>query len=60
MSDYDKLITPNLNRVIHGSELDALSYHNNPAENIPFTTVEDKPVLHPTTKLQDSMAFRPA
>merc|ERR1719389_254214 len=40
MSDYDKFITPNFNRVKHG--------------NGPFTTVDDKPVPHPSTQMQDS------
>merc|ERR1719352_1596546 len=40
MSDYDKFITPNFNRVKHG--------------NGPFTTVDDKPVPHPSTQMHDS------
>merc|ERR1719486_1151717 len=40
MSDYDNFITPNFNRVKHG--------------NGPFTTVDDKPVPHPSTQVQDS------
>merc|ERR1719482_2507341 len=40
MSDYDKFITPNFNHVKHG--------------NGPFTTVDDKPVPHPSTQMQDS------
>merc|ERR1719217_1812913 len=40
MSDYDKFITPNFNRVKHG--------------NGPFMTVDDKPVPHPSTQMQDS------
>ena len=60
MSDYDNFITPNFNRVKHGNGPDALSYHNNPAEHGPFTTVDDKPVLHPSTHVQDSMSFMPA
>merc|ERR1719271_224017 len=40
MSDYDKFITPNFNRVKHG--------------NGPFTTVDDKPVPHSPTQVQDS------
>jgi hypothetical protein len=48
MSDYDKFITPNLNRVKHGSGAEALSSHKNPVElgpNMgvsPFTIVDDK------------------
>ena len=63
MSDYDKFITPNLNRVKHGNGAEALSNRNNIAEpgpNMgvsPFTIVDDKPVLHPTTQVQDPMAF---
>ena len=66
MSDYDKFITPNLNRVKHGNGAETYSTHNNPAElgpNMgvsPFTIVDDKPVLHPTTQVQDSMAFAAA
>merc|ERR1719160_304080 len=40
MSDYDKFITPNFNHVKHG--------------NGPFMTVDDKPVPHPSTQMQDS------
>merc|ERR1719353_670846 len=40
MSDYDNFITPNFNRVKHG--------------NGPFTTVDDKPVPHSSTQVQDS------
>merc|ERR1719506_863597 len=40
MSDYDNFITPNFNRVKHG--------------NGPFTTVDDKPVPHSSTQMQDS------
>merc|ERR1719331_619034 len=40
MSDYDKFITPSFNRVKH--------------VNGPFTTVDDKPVPHPSTQVQDS------
>merc|ERR1719399_2209945 len=40
MSDYDNFITPNFNRVKHGDG--------------PFTTVDDKPVPHPSTQVQDS------
>merc|ERR1719324_1363601 len=60
MSDYDNFVTPNFNRVKHGNGPDAWSYHSNPAEHGPFATVDDKPVLHPTTQMQDSMAFMPA
>ena len=66
MSDYDKFITPNLNRVKHGNGAEALSNRNNIAEpgpNMgvsPFTIVDDKPVLHPTTQVQDPMAFTAA
>jgi hypothetical protein len=60
MSDYDSFITPNFKHVKHENGPDAVWYHNNPAEHGPFTTVDDKPVLHPTTKVQDSMAFMPA
>merc|ERR1719159_1822320 len=68
MSHYDKFIAPNLNlnRVKHGNGAGASSSYNNPAElgpNMgvsPFTIVDDKPVLHPTTQVQDSMAFTAA
>ena len=66
MSDYDKFITPNLHRFKHGNGLEALSSHNTPAEPGPnmgvstFTIVDDKPILHPTTQVQDSMAFAAA
>merc|ERR1719353_2434183 len=40
ISDYDNFITPNFNRVKHG--------------NGPFTTVDDKPVPHSSTQVQDS------
>merc|ERR1719443_1602621 len=60
MSDYGNFITPNFNRVKHGNGLDALSYHNNLAEHGPFAIVDDKPMLHPATQVQDSMAFMPA
>jgi len=59
MSDYDKFITPN-----HGAE--ALSSRNNRAELgpdmgvNPFTIVDDKPVLHLTTQVQDPMALTAA
>merc|ERR1719506_2489054 len=56
MSDYDKFITPSFNRVKHGNGPDLLSYHNNLAEYGPFATVDDKPVLHPVTQMQNSMA----
>ena len=65
MSDYDKLITPNLNHVKHGNGAEALSNRNNRAEPGPnmgvssFTIVDDKPVLHPTT-VQDPMALTAA
>ena len=66
MSDVDKFITPNLNRVKHGNGAEALSNRNDLAEPVPnlgvspFTIVDDKPVLHPTTQVQDSMAFTAA
>ena len=66
LSDYDKFITPNLNRVKHGNGAEALPTRSNLAEpgpNMgasPFMIVGDKPALHPTTQLQDSMAFTAA
>jgi hypothetical protein len=66
MSDYDKLITPNLNHVKLGNGAEALSNRNNRAEpgpNMgvsPLTIVDDKPALHPATHVQDSMAFTAA
>merc|ERR1719331_1997575 len=66
MSDYDKFITPNLNRVKHGNAAEAFSSRNNLAELgpsmgvSPFTVVDDKPVLHPTTQVQDPMVFTAA
>merc|ERR1719506_3512587 len=66
MSDYGKVFTQNLNRVKHGNGAEALSSRNNLAEpgpNIgfsPFTIVDDKPVSHPTTQVQDSMDFTAA
>ena len=63
MSEYQKFITPNLNRVRHGNGAEALSSHKNLVElgpNMgvsPFMIVDDKPVLHPTAHVQDSMAF---
>ena len=65
MGEYGKFITPNLNRVKHGNGDEALSNRNNLAELgpdmgvSPFTIVDDKPVLHPTT-VQDPMAFTAA
>jgi len=43
-SDYDKFITPNLNRMKHGNELGAS----------PFTVVDDKPILQSSTQVQNS------
>jgi hypothetical protein len=66
MSEHEKFITPNLNRVRHGNGADALSSYNNPAEPFrimgasPFTIVVDKPALHPTAQVQDSMALTAA
>ena len=66
MSDYDKFIIPNLNRVKHGNGAEALSSHNSPVEPgpsmgvSPFTIVDDKPVLHPTIRVQDSIIFKAA
>jgi len=45
-SDYDKFITPNLNRVKHGNELGAS----------PFTVVDDKPVLQSSAQAQEKQA----
>jgi len=42
--DYDKFITPNLNRMKHGNELGAS----------PFTVVDDKPILQSSTQVQNS------
>merc|ERR1719324_925471 len=56
MSDYDNFITPNFNRVKHGNGPDTLSYHNNLAEHGAFTTVDDKPMLHPTTQVEKHTA----
>ena len=66
MSDYDKFITPNLNRFKHGNGAEALSNHNNLAElrqNLgisSFTIDDDKLVFHPKTQVQESMAFTAA
>jgi acetyl esterase/lipase len=66
MSDYDKFITPNLNRVKHEKGAEALASHNDLAEPglgmgvRPFTIVNDKPVPHPTAQVEDSMAFTTA
>jgi hypothetical protein len=66
MSHIDKFITPNLNLFKHGNGAVAVSSQNNPAElgpsmgGSPFMIVDDKPVLHPTTEVQDSMAFAAA
>merc|ERR1719310_1125364 len=60
MSEYGNFITPKFDHVKHGNGPDALSYHNNLAEHGPFTTVDDKPMLHPAIQVQDSMAFMPA
>ena len=66
MSDYDKFITPNLNRVKYVNGAEALPSRNNIAELGPnmgvstITIVDDKPVLHPTTQVQSSMALTPA
>merc|ERR1719375_800909 len=49
MSDYDKFITPNLNRVKHGNELGAR----------PFTVVDDKPVLQSSAQAQEKQAADP-
>jgi len=43
-SDYDKFITPNLNRMKHGNELGAS----------PFTVVDDKPILQSSAQVQNS------
>jgi hypothetical protein len=43
-SDYDKFITPNLNRMKHGNELGAS----------PFTVVDDKPILESSAQVQNS------
>jgi len=43
-SDYDKFITPNVNRIKHGNELGAS----------PFTVVDDKPILQSSTQVQNS------
>jgi len=43
-SDYDKFITPNLNRMKHGNELGAN----------PFTVVDDKPILQSSAQVQNS------
>merc|ERR1712224_988278 len=48
-SDYDKFITPNLNRVKHGNELRAS----------PFTVVDDKPVLQSSAQAQEQQAADP-
>jgi len=48
-SDYDKFITPNLNRVKHGNELGAS----------PFTVVDDKPVLQSSAQAQEKQAADP-
>merc|ERR1719217_965745 len=53
MRGYDKFIIPNLQHVKHGNGLDAL------AATSPFKIVDDKPVLHPATQVQDSMVFTP-
>merc|ERR1719428_1516847 len=45
-SDYDKFITPNLNRVKHGNKLGAS----------PFTVVDDKPVLQSSAQAQEKQA----
>merc|ERR1719247_3203895 len=47
MSDYDKFITPNDNRVKYGNALGPRT----------VMAVNDKPVLHPATQVQNSMAF---
>merc|ERR1719324_82346 len=60
MSDYGNFITPKFNRFKSRNGLDALSYHNNPAEHGTFATVDDRPVLHPATQVHDSMAFMSA
>ena len=60
MSDNDNFVTPTFIRVKYGNGPDALSYQNNPAEHGPFATFDDKSVLHPTTQVQDSMAFTAA
>jgi len=48
-SDYDKFITPNLNRVKHGNELGAS----------PYTVVDDKPVLQSSAQAQENQAADP-
>jgi len=43
-SDYDKFITPNVNRMKHGNDLGAS----------PFTVVDDKPIFQSSTQVQNS------
>jgi hypothetical protein len=43
-SDYDKFITPNVNRMKHGYDLGAS----------PFTVVDDKPIFQSSTQVQNS------
>jgi hypothetical protein len=54
MSDYDKFISPNINREKHGNGLDASSRtYWSPA-------TDDRPVLRPASQGQDSMAITAA
>jgi len=45
MSDYDKFITPNLNRVKHGDGAKSMPSHNNPAEPGPNTAARREPSI---------------
>jgi len=52
-SPFNKFVLPALSNVKHGNGPDAK------AGTSPLTVVDDKPVLHPATQVQDSMAFTP-
>jgi hypothetical protein len=52
-SPFNNFVLPAVSNVKHGNEPGAL------AGTSPFTIVDDTPVLHPATQVQDSTAFTP-